>query len=150
MQRVLLSEVFSNWNITAVRRHCRVGTHSDKKNLWTAHIGERPSSLNSITTAPIHNPQETTVHRMLISTPLSPNPHRNLLPLDNALFPIWKKERKSISGFNTWGSRSILPGSFFLSASLSLFLLFPPSLANGKQKQWCMVIVRSGWSQGIE
>ena len=28
-------------------------------------------------------------------------------------FPLEKKERKSISAFNTWGSRSIWPGPFF-------------------------------------
>lgn len=100
--------------------------------------------------SPIHNPQETTKHRMLISTLLSPNPHRNLLQADNALFPIWKKkERKSISGFNTCGTQSITATTFFFFYH-TLSLVFAPFLANGKQKQCWMVIGRSGCSRQRE
>lgn len=41
---------------------------------------------------------------MLISAPLPPNPHRNLLPSDNALFHVWKKKTKKKGGkkINIW------------------------------------------------
>lgn len=76
---------------------------------------------------------------MLISTPLSPNPYRNLLWSDNALFPIWKKERKSISGFNTHRSQSILPLTLFFSSALFLqFSLHLWQMVNRNNGVWLL------------
>lgn len=110
------------------------------KSVKRAHIGEGPCFAQFNYHSPIHNPQETTVHRMLISTPLSPNPHRNLLWSDNALFPIWKKERKSISGFNTRGSQSILsPSSLSLRNTLTLqFSLHLWQMVNRNNGVWLL------------
>lgn len=101
------------------------------KSLQRAHIGEGPCSLNSITTALY------TIHRRQRCTGCSFQLLFPQIPIEISFartmhfFPFEKKERKSISGFNTCGNRSIAAPALFFSATL--FLQFsPPSLPNGK------------------
>lgn len=90
------------------------------KTLKRAHIGEGPCSLNSITTAlyTIHKRQRCTGCSFQLLFPQ--------IPIEISFgrtmhfFPFEKKERKSISGFNTCGSRSIPAPALFFSATLFL------------------------------
>lgn len=101
------------------------------KTLKRAHIGEGLRSLNSITTALY------TIHRRQRCTGCSFQLLFPQIPIEISFgrtmhfFPFEKKERKSISGFNTCGNRSIPALALFFSATLFL-QFFPPSLANGK------------------
>lgn len=52
-----------------------------------SHYMQEPNHWIQLS-APVPNPQETMFQRMLISAPLLPNPKRNLIHLNNALFPI--------------------------------------------------------------
>lgn len=89
---------------------------------------------------PIHNPQETTVHRMLISTPLSPNPHRNLLRSDNALFPIWKKKKENqyLVSIRVEADRYHPQPSFSLLCSSSCFSLHLWQMVNRNNGVWSL------------
>lgn len=95
------------------------------KTLQRAHIGEGPCSLNSITTAlyTIHRRQQCTgcsFQLLFPQIPIEISFSRTM-----HFFPFEKKERKSISGFNTCGSRSIpAPAPLFLRHAFFLHFSF--------------------------
>ncbi len=126
-----LSEVSSNRNIT--------DTLTGQK-LLREHISEKgPCSLNSITTAlyTIHKRQQCTGCSFQLLFPQIPTEISCGRTMH--FFPFEKKERKSISGFNTCGSRSIPAPALFFSATLFLqFSLHLWQMVNRNNGVWLL------------
>lgn len=122
--------------------------HRQAENSLESTYRRRPISLNSITSAlyTIHQRQRCTGCSFQLLFPQIPT---EISFVRTMHFFTSEKERKKI---NIWFQYMWKPIDTVPRPSFSLLFLplFPSSLANGKQKQWWMVIGRSGCRRSSE